>query len=90
VEVYIEEGEMSRLKIGQEALILVDGLETGHPRGRITYFGQKAEFSPKYVISEKERKSLLYLVKISADDHAGVLKVGMPVTVMLYTSEDQE
>lgn len=86
VEIFIEEREMAMLKIGQEAQILVDGLESDQPKGRITYFGQKAEFSPKYVISEKERKSLLYLVKISVDAHSGVLKVGMPVTVILKKS----
>ncbi|MCP5051917.1 MAG: HlyD family efflux transporter periplasmic adaptor subunit [bacterium] len=85
VEIFIEEGEMAALKLNQEVGIRVDGMdtETGPLTGTISYFGRKAEFSPKYIVSEKERKSLLYQVKIRAKDSKGILKMGMPVTVLL-------
>jgi hypothetical protein len=35
------------------------------------------------VISEKERKSLLYRVKIAIDRDIDLFKIGMPVTVIL-------
>jgi HlyD family secretion protein len=90
VEVYVEEQEMGRLKLDQSVDIRVDGLEssTGKLTGKVSYFGNKAEFSPKYIISEKERKSLLYQVKISVNDNGGVLKIGMPVTVVLRTAAE--
>lgn len=89
VEIFVEEKEIANLKLNQETKIRVDGMEGENSEltGVISYFGKKAEFSPKYIISEKERKSLLYQVKIRIKDNAGILKIGMPVTV--YASGGQ-
>jgi len=83
VEVFVEEVELGGLRLGQRVRIAVDGNEDRALTGRIALFGQKAEFSPKYVISEKERQSLLYRVKISVSQDRDILKVGMPVTVVM-------
>jgi len=83
VEAFIEGEEISQLELGQEISILLDGLEEKVFSGRISYFGRKAEFSPKYIISEKERKSLLYQVKIRIDKDREFFKIGMPVTVQI-------
>jgi HlyD family secretion protein len=82
VEIYIEEKEIAGLTLNQEAVIRLDGINK-ELTGAISYFGKKAEFSPKYIISEKERQSLLYRVKVKVKDTAGILKLGMPVTVIL-------
>jgi HlyD family secretion protein len=86
VEVFLEGQELSRLELGQKVEILVDGMEGRVFTGTIIYFGQKAEFSPKYIISEKERKSLLYRVKIRLEKDLDVFKLGMPVTVRIGES----
>jgi HlyD family secretion protein len=83
VEVFIEEREMAGLKLNQAAAVRVDGRPGSDLPGVISYFGKKAEFSPKYIISEKERQSLLYRVKVKIQDSTGILKIGMPVTVIL-------
>jgi len=90
VEIFIEEQEMAALKLEQKVSIQVDGMpgaesgdNAGTLSGTVSYFGKKAEFSPKYIVSEKERKSLLYQVKIRVKDDRGIIKVGMPVTVIL-------
>jgi HlyD family secretion protein len=83
VDIFIEENEMGKLKLNQEAGILVDGLKDKELKGKISFFGRKSEFSSKYIISEKERKSLLYEVKIKVQDPDGILKMGMPVSVVL-------
>ena len=83
VEVFLEEEEIGSLKLNQQVDILIDGLKNKKLTGAISYFGRKAEFSPKYIISEKERKGLLYQVKIKiAKSDAEMFKVGMPVTVI--------
>jgi HlyD family secretion protein len=82
VDVFIEEREIAALKVGQTARIIVDGLEGRPFSGRIAFFGRKAEFSPKYVVAEKERQALLYEVKVRLAGDLGVFKVGMPVTVV--------
>ncbi len=83
VETFLEGAELSRLEFGQKVDVLVDGLESRIFLGTIVYFGQKAEFSPKYIISEKERQSLLYRVKVKIEQDLEVFKLGMPVTVRI-------
>jgi len=82
VEVFLEGEEVSTLKINDRVAILADGLPEREFSGLITFFGQKAEFSPKYIISEKERRALLYQVKVKIDREAGWFKIGMPVTLV--------
>jgi HlyD family secretion protein len=86
VEIFIEERELGGLRLNQQTKIHVDGIDK-EITGVISLFGKKAEFSPKYIISERERKSLLYRVKITAQDPEGILKIGMPVTVNLGIME---
>lgn len=83
VETFFEESELSRLELGKKVDVLVDGMEDRVFSGTIIHFGQKAEFSPKYIISEKERRSLLYRVKVGLNRDLEVFKLGMPVTVRI-------
>lgn len=82
VETFLEEKELARLKPEQEVTVIVDGYSP-ELKGQIFYISREAEFSPKYIISEKERKALLYQVKIRVKDDDGILKLGMPVTVII-------
>ena len=82
IDVFIEEKEIAALKLGQRAAIVVDGLEGRTFSGRIAFFGRKAEFSPKYIVAEKERQALLYQVKVRLDGDLDVFKIGQPVTVV--------
>lgn len=81
VDVFVEEREIAGLKLGQAAQVTVDGLEGRSFRGRIAFFGRKAEFSSKYIVAEKERQALLYQVKVRLEGDLGAFKVGQPVTV---------
>ncbi len=83
IELFIEEREISSLTLGQTVDIHVDGIGDRTFQGIITAFGKKAEFSPKYIISEKEREALLYKVKVGIKGDYDVFKIGMPVTVAL-------
>jgi HlyD family secretion protein len=87
VDVFIEEREIAALKIGQPARIVVDGMEERPLSGRISAFGRKAEFSPKYIVAEKERQALLYQVKIRLERDLEAFKIGMPVTVVFSRQE---
>ena len=81
IETFLEEQEMSRLQLGQKVNIMNDGFAERVFSGSISAFGQKAEFSPRYILSEKERRSLLYQVKIRIDENRQLFKIGMPVTI---------
>jgi HlyD family secretion protein len=82
VEVFLEERELSSLEIGQAVMIQADGLDRNF-HGTVYYFNRKSEFSPKYIVSEKERRSLLYGMRIRMEEGQDALKVGMPVTVII-------
>ncbi len=82
VETFLEEREVSSLKLNDKVEILVDGLPGRTFEGTISFFGRKAEFSPKYILTEKERSALLYEVKVSIGQNLETFKVGMPVTVV--------
>jgi HlyD family secretion protein len=87
IETFLEEKEVSSLTLNMKARVLVDGRENKELWGTVAYFGRKAEFSPKYIISEKERESLLYQVKVKVEDEGGIFKIGMPVTVIFEKND---
>jgi HlyD family secretion protein len=76
---YVEEPRVASLTIGQAATIITDG---GHQlQGKVTFIAPRAEFTPRNVQTASERAKLVYRVKVSVDNKAGVLKPGMPVEV---------
>ncbi len=81
IEIFLEAKELFLIRTGGKVKIIVDGIEDKDLSGIISEIGKKAEFSPKYVISEMERKSLLYKVKIRIKENIDIFKIGMPVTV---------
>ncbi len=81
VEAFLEERELGKLKLGGPATIRVDGLDNRRFTGTISFFGRKAEFSPKYILGEKERQALLFQVRVRIESERDRFKVGMPVTL---------
>jgi HlyD family secretion protein len=83
VEAYVEQAELSRLSLNGRATVRIDGQEGKEWSGTIIQFGSTAEFSPKFTLTEKERRALLYKVRIRIDSDPAIFKLGMPVTVVL-------
>ncbi len=75
--VYVDERLVPQLTIGQTATLITDGGQ--RLTGTITYISPKAEFTPRNVQTAEERSKLVYRIKVTADNRAGVLKSGMPV-----------
>lgn len=75
--VYVDERLVPQLKIGQPAALLTDAGQ--RLTGTITFISPKAEFTPRNVQTTDERSKLVYRIKVTADNHEGVLKPGMPV-----------
>ena len=76
--VYVDEPVVPRLRLGQPATLFTDAGGPG-VAGTITHISAKAEFTPRNVQTADERSKLVYRVKVSVDNKAGVLKAGMPV-----------
>jgi HlyD family secretion protein len=80
--VFVDEPLVPRLTIGQTATVYTDAGGPGLA-GTLTFVSPRAEFTPRNVQTADERAKLVYRVKVTVDNQAGVLKQGMPVEVEL-------
>ena len=75
--VFVPEPSVPKITIGQPATVRTDAGST--VQGKVTFVSPRAEFTPRNVQTADERSKLVYRVKVTVDNSAGVLKQGMPV-----------
>jgi HlyD family secretion protein len=78
---FVPEPLMPRVALGQAATVLTDAGD--QIAGKVTFISPQAEFTPRNVQTADERSKLVYRIKVSVDNSAGVLKQGMPVDAEL-------
>lgn len=84
VRIYVREDRVARVSPGQEAEIRIDAFPDRVYRGRVTFIGSEAEFTPRNVQTPEERTQLVYPVKVQVvDDPELELKPGLPADVRL-------
>ena len=81
ITIYIASKELSKVKIADEVDIRVDGLDD-MLKGTVRWIASESEFTPKTILTEETRTTLVYAVKIAVENPDGVLKIGMPVDVV--------
>jgi HlyD family secretion protein len=86
VKIYISETMLPNIKTGQGVEVHPDGI-SDHLPGTISWINSKAEFTPKTILTEETRTSLVYAVKVRIENNERILKQGMPVTVHLNTEK---
>jgi HlyD family secretion protein len=79
---FVPEPMVPRVKLGQPAKVVTDAGGEGLS-GRVTFVSPKAEFTPRNVQTAEERSKLVYRIKVTVDNRAGILKPGMPVDAEL-------
>ncbi|MGD8934589.1 MAG: efflux RND transporter periplasmic adaptor subunit [Gammaproteobacteria bacterium] len=82
VRAYINEVDLTRVRLGQSATVTVDGLPDRSFDGTLTFISPKAEFTPKSVETRALRVDLVYRVRVQLQDPDGLLKLGMPADVV--------
>ena len=65
VMVYVPEGALSSLALGQELNVRCDGCEKGLSAA-VTYIAREPEFTPPVIYSLESRQTLVYLVEARA------------------------
>ena len=80
--VFVPEPMVPRVKLGQPAKVVTDAGGEGLS-GKVTFVSPKAEFTPRNVQTAEERSKLVYRIKVTVDNRAGILKPGMPVDAEL-------
>ncbi|MDG4552579.1 MAG: efflux RND transporter periplasmic adaptor subunit [Candidatus Contendobacter sp.] len=81
VRVYLNETDLSRVRLGQSAEVRVDSLPGKVLPGRLAFISPEAEFTPKTVETRALRVDLVYRAKVEVDNPGGVLKLGQPADV---------
>ena len=80
---YINETDLGRVKLNQEARLKTDSFPNKSYMGRISFISPEAEFTPKQIQTKEERVKLVYRIKIDVDNKEHELKNNMPVDAEL-------
>ncbi|MDQ7310550.1 biotin/lipoyl-binding protein [Stenotrophomonas sp. Sm10] len=83
IRVYVGETELGRIRTGMPAPITTDSQPDAPVQGRVGFISSVAEFTPKTVQTEELRTSLVYEVRVVAEDEHDQLRLGQPATVRL-------
>lgn len=78
VTAYINEKDLGRVKLNQEAEVVTDTFPNKKYKARVSFISSEAEFTPKFIQTTEERVKLVYRVKVSVDNSSLELKPGMP------------
>lgn len=85
--VYVPEGEIGRVKIGQKVEVRVDSFPGESFPGEVTFINDKAEFTPRNVQTQRDRMNLVFAVKVKIPNPDQRLKPGMPADATILTPE---
>ena len=89
VYVYVPGPQLGKLAPGMKAEIVTDTRPDNPYQGHVGYISPEAEFTPKNVETTELRTSLVYRVRIIAENPDDGLRQGMPVTVKLLTAQQR-
>ena len=80
IEVYVPLAMLGSLRLGAEARVSGEGLP-GILKGTVSWIASEAEFTPKTILTQETRTTLVYRVRVLVPNPERALKVGMPVDV---------
>jgi HlyD family secretion protein len=83
VRAYIDETQLTAIRLGQAAEVTVDSGkdERRSISGTVSWISSQAEFTPTPIQTRDERAELVYAIKIRVANQDGLLKIGMPADV---------
>jgi HlyD family secretion protein len=80
--IYVPEPYRVRVKVGDELVVRVDGLEKTIT-GRLRWIATEPAFTPYYALNQEERARLMYLAEVQLPDSEAHLPNGVPAQVEL-------
>lgn len=80
---YLATPEVSRIRLGAAAEITVLGWRKRTFRGKVVEIATRAEFTPRSALTEEERASVVFGVKIALDPTGGILMSGLPADAII-------
>jgi len=89
IRAYVSEPDLGKLHPGMPATVVVDSFPDRRFDGWVGFISPVAEFTPKTVQTDELRTSLVYEVRVFVKDPSDDLRLGMPASVVLDTSQNQ-
>ena len=87
VRAFVSETDLGRVSLGMNAKVSIDSAPDQAVDGSVGFISSTAEFTPKTVQTEELRTSLVYEVRIFVQDPQDRLRLGMPATVSIDTTQ---
>ena len=78
VTAYINEKDLAKVKLNQEAYVKTDSYPDKKYKARLSFISSEAEFTPKFIQTSEERVKYVYRIKVRVDNSSLDLKPGMP------------
>ncbi len=66
IKVFLPEGLMGQVKLGQKTSIRVDGIDKAY-EGHVSFIGTKGEFTPRNLQSKEDRMTQVFALKVVVD-----------------------
>lgn len=83
MDIYLPTAEADRVKIGNDARILLDAFPDRPIPAKVSYMASQAQFTPKMVETQTEREKLMFRIRVRIDPdrsraHADAVRSGLP------------
>lgn len=75
---YVNEKDLGKVKLDQEAKVMTDSYPGKVYKARISFISDQTEFTPKNIQTTEERVKYVYRIKVKVDNSSLDLKPGMP------------
>jgi HlyD family secretion protein len=81
-DVFVAQAKVGKIRVGAPARLKVDSLPDSIP-AKVESIGQRTEFTPRFLFSNRERPNLVIRVRVRADDPGERLHAGLPAFVQI-------
>jgi HlyD family secretion protein len=86
VRIWLPARAVSRMELGTEAEVKVEGLQT-RLRGKVDYISREPEFTPHFALTERESAHLVYETRVLLSDAPPDIRPGIPAQVYISVTK---
>jgi HlyD family secretion protein len=89
VKIFVPEGRINTIQVGQPARLSFDGVKEKF-KGHVSFIAPRAEFTPRNVQTQEERITQAFAVKVTLDTPRDFLRPGVAADVVLESEDKHE
>lgn len=82
IELFVPIDELAAIALGDLVTVLADGDPTPY-QGKVELISPTTEFTPRYLLTEEEKKNLVTRVRVRLDDPREQLRAGVPAKALV-------